>query len=401
MKYTLFLCGGRWQLPWFEFLKRKGHRLILVDPYATSPCVPLADVFFQEDVKNVDSIVEFVNSRQYEIEFVTSEQTDVSTLPVALISEALGLKGNASESVHRFTNKRISREFLRSTLNSNYPDFMELKSMDDLKQFIDKHGEVIIKPEDAQSSRGIHKLTGESSDFEIESAYSDCLDASPKRQILAEQFIHGEEITIEGVCINHQHTILTGSNKKHFRMGIASELNYPLTISSGLRKKLYEFHNSFVESTQLNTAITHAEYIINEKENTFYLVEVACRGGGSHIPSHIVPMVTGFNLYEVFYEALYQQQYPETIQIEDKACVSLHFFEFQPGKVKKIKGVEACKNFDFLIDFGLEFSEGDQIKSAKDDRSRQGYAIVSGITKQEVADNIQKLYNNISIEYES
>ena len=30
-KYTLFLCGGKWQLPWFKFLKNKGHKLILVD----------------------------------------------------------------------------------------------------------------------------------------------------------------------------------------------------------------------------------------------------------------------------------------------------------------------------------------------------------------------------------
>lgn len=399
-KYTLFLCGGKWQLPWLKFLKNKGHKIILVDPFSNSPCVEFADIFFKEDVKNVDSIITFVHENKFQIEMVTSEQTDVSTLPVSIIAKALDIQINEPEIVRRYANKGISRKFLKDNFNKHYPDFELITDILKLTEFIKKHDHIIIKPVDAQSSRGIHLLNQYSSINEVKSAYENCKSFSVESAIIAEQFIVGEEITLEGICLNNEHYTLTGSNKKHFRTGIASNLSYPLTINSKLEDELFSFHNSLIKKTGLITAITHAEYIISENEKSFYLVEVACRGGGSLIPSHIVPKVTSLNLYEIYYQAMFKSKFETDIRVLNNSSVTLHFFEFDSGQVMSIKGVEECKKLSFVIDIGLEFKVGDIIKNAQDDRSRQGYVVVSGISKEEVSANIEFIYNTIEINYE-
>lgn len=401
--FVLFLCGGKWQLPWFKFLKSKGHKIILVDPYETSPCVPLADIFFKQDVKNVEAIYDFVIQNGYPISLVTSEQTDVSTLPVAILSKRLGTKANPTEVVERFTNKYVSRSFIKTKFDSHFPQFIAASSAKEIHDFIKQlKKDVIIKPTDAQSSRGIFKLNSSSSYAEIESAFSKSISFSSNRFIIAEEFIVGEEITLEGFCFNNKHVTLAGSNKTHFRTGIASNLNYPLNLPSTLSDKLISFHNRLVETLGLNFGITHTEYLIDRESENFWLVEVACRGGGSLIPSHIVPWVSVFPLYENYYRILFESNFKFDLlqsDIKNERFAKLHFFEFPSGLVKSISGIEECMKMPEVIDMGLEFTEGAKIYPADDDRSRQGYVIVAANTQEEIDRVIQTIYSTVKIEY--
>ena len=52
---VLFICGGKWQLPWMRYLKNKGHQIVLVDPNKNPPCATLADIHIQCDARDVDS----------------------------------------------------------------------------------------------------------------------------------------------------------------------------------------------------------------------------------------------------------------------------------------------------------------------------------------------------------
>ena len=401
--FVLFLCGGKWQLPWFKFLKSKGHQIILVDPYNTSPCVAHADVFFQQDVKNVDAIYDFIIKNNYSISLVTSEQTDVSALPVAVLSKKLGTKTNLSEVVERFTNKYVSRSFIKTKFDSHFPKFIAASSANEVQEFIvELNKDVIIKPIDAQSSRGIFKLNATSSYVEIESAFSKSINFSSNNFIIAEEFIVGEEITLEGFCFKNKHVTLAGSNKTHFRTGIASNLNYPLNLSPTFSHDLISFHNHLVETLGLDFGITHSEYLIDQKSESFWLVEVACRGGGSLIPSHIVPWVSLFPLYENYYRVLFETNFSIDLKqsnIKNERFAKLHFFEFETGLVKSISGIEECCKMPEVVDIGLEFSVGDTIFPADDDRSRQGYVIVATNSQEEVNKAIKAIYSTIKIEY--
>jgi phosphoribosylaminoimidazole carboxylase (NCAIR synthetase) len=277
IKYVLFICGGKWQIPWIQYLKYKGHKIIIVDPYSFSPAVPLADIHIACDAKDIETIYSKIISENFEIEFVTSDQTDVSTNTVALLSEKLGLIGNKPEIVKFFSNKFENRSFLKKHFNSHYPKFIKAYNKEEIITFFNStSNNIIIKPVDAQSSRGIFKID-DSNLQHIQVLYDEAVSFSQQNYVIAEEFVIGKEITVEGICIENRHYTLATSSKNHFRTGIASELRYPAKINHTLMNKIYQFHNRFIEKTGLNFGITHSEYIVNNEETDFWLVEAACR----------------------------------------------------------------------------------------------------------------------------
>lgn len=403
--YILFLCGGKWQLPWFLFLKEKGWKLILVDPYIDSPCVEYADVYFQCDVKNTDLIHEFVKNNGFEIKFVTSEQTDVSTLPITILSKMLDTKANSMESVERFSNKYVSRNFLKKNNFNHFPKYKKINTIKELVLFqLEISSDIIIKPSDSQSSRGVFVIKKESDLKEINKIYSEALKYTEKDYLLAEEFVEGIEITLEGLCFDKKHITLTGSQKSHFRTGIASNLDYPLHLNEDLKSRIINFHNQLIISTDLNFGITHSEYIINEKQNKFWLIEIACRGGGSLIPSKITPWVCGIDVYETYYNMIFNFDFEFLLnqnEVQNSKSAKLHFFEFKEGVVNSINGIDECLQLTNVFELKLLFSEGDHIYSATDDSSRQGYVIILADTLAEISETLTKIYNTIEIGYET
>jgi carbamoyl-phosphate synthase large subunit len=393
--YVLFICGGKWQMPWLQFLKDKGHRIILVDPYETSPCVPLADIHLKRDARDVEGIMLDIASGGWEIVFVSSDQTDVSTDTVAMLSERLGTRGNHPEAVLRFSNKAINREFVQALNPARIPAFSRIHDTRELSAFLQSAGsDIMVKPADAQSSRGITRLTAQSSPADIAAAFDNALAQTTQDFVVAEQFIVGTEITVEGIKTPKGHHTLAISAKKHFRTGIASELRYPAPLGTDLQRELTEFHNNLIERSGLDYGITHAEYIVADQQ--FYLVEMACRGGGTLIPSDIVPHVSGVDVYEALYQ-LQMGNEPEMNPKAEPAHAILYFFEFPEGRVERIEGLEKAASLPGVHSLELEFAEGDILKPAGDDRGRQGFAIVLAPDAETLDARLQALIATLTI----
>lgn len=401
-QYVLFICGGKWQLPWFQYLKSKGHSIALVDPYTTSLCVPHADIFIQCDARDVEEILRQVKLRNLNISFVTSEQTDVSSIPVAEISEKLGTFANPPEVVELFANKFKNRAFFQENKLGHYPLFSQVSTPQELEKFLGLvKKKIIVKPVDAQSSRGIFLVENEV-DSQAIALFQEALQFSKEPYLIAEEFIVGNEITVEGFCNNGIHKVLTISDKKHFRTGIASELKYPAKLKTGLEERLKTFHNQLIAKMGLRFGITHAEYMVSHDDSDFWLVEVACRGGGSLIPSHIVPWVSGFPVYDALYECATQKGISKIdFPGQNQQSAILYFFEFANGKVAKIEGAKEIENRPDVFSFGLEFQEGDTIKAANDDRSRQGYVIVKAQNEKLLEAALSQIKETLKVSLEN
>lgn len=393
--WVLYICGGKWQLPWLLFLKEKGHRILLVDPFETSVCVTYADDFISLDARDTEGILGAVKQKGYEIELVTSDQTDVATETVAVVAEKLGLASNPVQIVRLFANKFENRSFAKNNGLGHTPEFANVSNLAELEEFTGLcKGPWIIKPVDSQSSRGVFRI-----DAENRAGWAEMLNEakgySKNGNVIAEQFVTGTEFTVEGICIRGSHQILAISRKKHFRTGIASELRYSSGLEASLLRELQKFHNQFIEATGLQTAVTHSEYIINEETGEFWIIEMACRGGGSLIPSHIVPWVSGVDVYDVFYRSLMGENV-RINQTENRQAI-LFFFEFPPGKVISINGVEEGKKIAGVLRTELEFEVGDTIRLASDDRGRQGYAIVLAESEKELDLRVSELKSAIKV----
>ncbi len=407
MKKILFLCGGPWQTPWASFLKNKGHELLLVDPNSQPPVLPWADHHIALDVKNVDGIIHALNKLGWTPDLVTSEQTDVSVIPVAMLNQHFGLSGIPVETTRLFSNKLLSRQFVKKRVPSLAPDFQKISSAETLQDFIAANPKktYILKPADAQSSRGIQKLLPGLTSEALSRAFESCRSNSPTGEVLAEEMLQGIELTVEGISIQGQHHILGISQKKHFRFGIASELCYPpQSIPEADLIRLESQHNQLIDACGLDKGLSHSEYFWNPETGSFALVELSCRGGGTLIPSTIIPAHAGLDVYELWYQLLVNDKLPERLppwNSKERPAVALCFFEFAAGKVLEIVGENRAQKLPGVLHLQIDIQPGHVIKEALDDRGRHGFVILTGINGKEIEERFRAIQQSIKVNYAS
>lgn len=394
---TLIVAGGLWQVPLIKYLKSKGHKVYVVDPYLHSPGVQLADIHIQSDVRDFELIKSLTKNEKFE--FIATDQSDISVNTVAQLNSYFKLPGNNSNVTEKFVNKYNMR-LLAESFEIPIPKYCKINNTDDVLNFIKNVGlPIILKPADSQSSRGVVKIenanANEIGHFVVNSLkYSNC------GYLIAEEFIEGQEVTVEGIASNFKHRTLAISLKKHFRPGIASELRYPAEIPTSLYAEIEKINDLFVENSGLRFGITHAEYMININSGRIVLIEIACRGGGTLISSDIVNWVSGVNVYDNYYANLKGGITDVKSLAVLKRPAILKFFEFKEGLVKSISGINEIKKIKGILSSNLSFKPGDVLQPAEDDRSRQGYFIAIADTKEELDEIIIKVSDTIKVEYE-
>lgn len=393
-KQALVIAGGQWQVPLIEELKSKNYLVTVVDPFDDSKGVLISDFHIKSDVRDKEFILSQIEN-DYDI--VATDQSDVAVETVAYLADRMNLVGNAIDVVRKFSNKFLSRQYAQS-IGVPIPCFCEVDTVEKIQQFIDCTSKnYILKPSDAQSSKGIHIITPEASIEDISSYLADALRYSYTKKAILEQFVTGYEITVEGFCSNGKHQVLAISRKEHFKTGVASRLMYPGNIPCDIKDKIIDVDNLYVELSGLKFGPTHAEYIINEETGEFWLVEIACRGGGTLISSDIVKWVSGFDMQKAYISSLEGETIDVKSIIPQQNAAELHFFEFGSGVVLDINGVDivACMPEVLMLDLPIKI--GDTIKSCVDDRSRQGFVIVQSNTKEELNSLIEKIEKTINI----
>jgi len=394
---VLVVGGGRWQVPLCESLDSWGYQIVLVDPNANSPCGRFAERIIQADIRDVNSILDQISTMSQQPSLILTDQSDYAIETASLISSHLDLPGITPSVCEIFRNKLRFRRFLESELNVKFPKYFQISNKSELDSAIDSLGfPFVLKPADSQSSRGFTVVS--SADIDLGMILENVLSNTKLKYVVAEQFISGTEVTIEGICIKGRHHALTTGSKLHFRPGIASRIDYPARIQKIYLERMIEFHNDMIEATGLETALTHSEYLIDAVNGNFAPVEIACRGGGNLISSDIVPWMTGLDVYKLLVDALNGIDSKISVKTLSR-CATLQFFEFGSGHVSKTPDFGKLSGFSGRLISEFHVEAGQIVGPAVDDRSRHGFAILLGAKLEELEDarqEIEQLFDEVS-----
>jgi len=393
MKVILIIGGGQWQVPITKKCKDLGCIVISTNLYKDSPSFEYADYSYVIDVLDKDENLKV--AIKHSIDAVITDQSDIAVSTVAYINETLGLNGINIDTAELYTNKFRMREELKAN-GLNHPRYKLCKNIYEVVSFYkDINVPIILKPLDNQSSRGIQFI--DTLD-DIEVLYKDTISYSKDGTILAEEFISGIELTVEGFKYkNSIHKSFAVSKKRYFNdmIGVADTLQYQPYFEEFDVDTIKKINNQIFD--KLEFGITHVEYkYYNDK---FYLIEAAIRGGGTKVSSHITPTASGYDTNELLIKTALKERV-EYIQNDYKnKYVILRFFSFYGGTVKNILGLD-MKNHPNIIDLELEFNIGDILEKPIDDRSRVGYFIAYGDTLDELDKIVENIEENVKVEFE-
>lgn len=391
MARVMVIAGGTWQCPIVKLAKNKGHYVICSNLYEDSPAFEYADVGIVANV--LDKKKNLKIAQKYKPDAVLTEQTDIAVSTVAYLAEQLGVKGIGNEIAARFTNKYLMRKFTDEA-GFTSPAYTLCHTAEEARRFLLKTGKSIIKPLDSQSSRGVHII-----DFpeQVDAYFEDCIQYSNiEKAIIMEEYIDGVEFTVDGLKTEDEYYVTAISEKEHYdyNASVASRLFFSQSNARFNYDELRRINTAMVQKMELPFGITHAEY--KYKDGNFYLIEIAARGGGTRISSDIVPLMSGINSNEIYLDILLDNEI-KIVPGKKHACAVLGFFDFRPGKVIEISGLNEALEIPGVVDIGLEIAVGDNLGQAQDDRSRCGYYIIYADSKEELEEKERNLKSKVKV----
>lgn len=387
----MVIAGGQWQIPIIDKIHSLGYQTLVVNLYPDSPAFQFSDYSEVCDILDKEACLKI--AKKYNITGVLSEECDIAMPTVAYIGESLNLPSLSMESASLFTNKALMREFC-DHYDLPSPRYRKCHNIEEAIDFLENTKfDTIIKPLDANSSRGVKTISTKEDLFKF---WDETLSYSKsERAVLIEEYIEGPEFTVDGIMTPEGHQSLAISIKKHYAYNenIASELFFSNQSKTYNYDQLKKQNDMFVNLSNLRWgSLTHAEY--KYFNGVFYLIEIAARGGGNLISSHIVPLISGIDNYAYYISSITSNNPIKLNQATtpNSECAVLKFFDFkETGIVKEIVGLEILTNNDDIIYSQLNFHIGERLRQASNDSQRSGFYIAKSSSEE----NLKKVISNI------
>ena len=392
----MVIAGGDWQIELIKKAKSMGHYVICSNLYEDSPAFPYADACEVANVLDKEKNLEI--AKKYMPDAVISDQSDIAVPTVAYLNEKLGLQGIGIKKANLFTDKSLQRQFCKEH-EIAIPDFKVCKTLDDALPLLKKYNKIVIKPIDSQSSRGVYTIQSEN---ELRNKYQETISWSNRKKVfLAEEYMEGDEFTIDGLVVHGHHYPLCISIKEMYPQNpnISRMQSYSYLSDKYDYDLLRKMNKAFIESAGLSMGLTHSEY--KYYNGKFYLIEAGARGGGSNLSGKIVPFMSEIDNYDyLIKEALGENVDEELVKnkiFSQKKYVIMRFFDFGEGNVDYVKGLDYLKKHPMLIDYQMEVKPGDVLRQPAYGRLRPGHFIIGSDSKNDVIHEAEKILDHVKV----
>lgn len=313
---NLAIIGASYlQLPLIRKAREMGYTAHVFAWKANDPGETEADYFYPISIVEKEKILE--ECRKIGICGICSIASDLAMLTVNYVAEKLELPANSAECTKISTNKYEMRQaFARHNVPSCQSQL--IADEEDLRQILEEDLSFpkIVKPTDRSGSRGIFLVHTAQ---ELSDAVQEAVRCSFEKKVLVEDYIEGEEYSVEYISQNGKHHLLAVTQKlttgaPHF---IETGHNEPSGLDERMIGRVSEVIEQALDALQITTGASHSEIRIDEQEN-IRIIEIGGRMGGDCIGSHLVEHSTGYDYVRMVIECAVG----EPIDFERKSSVS-------------------------------------------------------------------------------
>jgi len=203
---ALVLCGGVPQIALIKELKGRGITTLLADMNENVGARAYADEFYKVSVLDVDAIENL--ARDQKVDFLITVCADQVLQVVAEVSERLNLPCY----IDFETAENVSKKsYMKTIFAQNGIPTSQFVIMDklDIEKTKHLHYPLIVKPVDAYSSRGVTKVT---SPEDLQAAFDIAINISRSKNAIVEEFVEGDEVTVDAYIENGKAHILCLTN---------------------------------------------------------------------------------------------------------------------------------------------------------------------------------------------
>lgn len=281
------------QVPLITKAKDMGYETHVFAWECGDPGEEIADIFYPVSIVEKERILQIC--KNVKVDGICSIASDLAMLTVNYIATELKLTGNSMETTLRSTNKKSMREAFYAKHDpiptfACYSDYSEI----DLEHICFP---IILKPSDRSGSRGITKINKLE---ELYAAFLYAKEESFEKKVLIEEFIEGDEYSVEYISYKGEHIYLATTKKittgaPHF---IEMGHREPSGLSENEILKIKKIINHALDTLGIENGASHSEIKITP-EGKIYIIEIGARMGGDCIGSHLVYYSTGLDYVQM------------------------------------------------------------------------------------------------------
>ena len=394
-KIILIIGGGILQVPLIQTAKRIGFNVIVTDYNPNALGMKYADTPIIMSTRDIEGSVRVAKAQNdlTPISAVLTVGTDAA-MTVSAVANALNLTGIKFEDAEAATNKiKMRTRFKKKGVPS--PNFFPVWTINDAKKGYKELGfPVVIKPSNNMGARGVIRVNNKS---EISDAFNYSKNASPSGELIIEEYMDGDELSIDAVIYNGEITIT----------GIADRIiKYPPyfveighLMPSQKPQEILDEACSVMKKGILALGINPgcAKGDIKLTKDGPMVGEIAARLSGGFMSAFTYPLSTGVDLMRAAIEIALGQEPGNLDPVINKVSMEKSIIT-NPGIIGKISGIDEALNIPGIEEIFINVREGDRVSRPRSNVEKAGHIIAQGETVEGVEKKISQCNKLLKIE---
>lgn len=265
------------QLPLVRKARQKGIETHCYAWADGAVCRNECDFFHDISIYDIDAIVE--SCQRVGVDGVVSTASEKIAPVVAQVAQRLGLNGTTPQAINTIQNKGSVRRLTASLSAIAKPRIWTPSERDNIIY------PCVVKPAVGAAKKGVSFCASESH-------LDEALKYAGDGEILIEEYITGDEYSVESLSYHGEHHVIQVTQKKssghpHF---VELEHHQPAPLSDETRQAVEKAVCDLLTAVGYTNGASHIELKINPQG--IYLIEINARGGGGHIADTLVHLST-------------------------------------------------------------------------------------------------------------
>ncbi len=366
-----------------------GLCVVGIDPCADAACKNDCDAFEIVDGQDYEGTIEVC--RRHHVDAIITAATDKPLVMMARVAATMGYRFYGVDTAIWSTDKfQMKQRFILGGVP--YAQGRTIASVGEAEGLTYP---IIVKPRDNSGSRGVKLCLDKD---ELQEAMTEASQHSRLDSVLVEEFIEGQEYSIEALHYNGHTEVIQFTEKRTTEFPYNVELGHkqPANLTETQQDSIAAIISKTASCMGFDNCPSHTELKINGRG--IFVIETSPRLGGDYITSHLTPLSTGINLEDQLLNIALGRNV-DTRSCRKHAASAVSFLSLRPGRCTSVSPrLHSLSDNPNIVSCEMKLKAGDQIPVITSSLDRYGHFIVSANSREEldaVVDECQRKATNL------
>lgn len=390
MKRLLIIGASILQLPAIKRAKELGYYVGVVDYNPQAIGITYADEYYNVSTIDIDGVVQA--AEDFRPNGIMTLATDMPMRSIATACLKLGLQGITPETAIKSTDKGEMIKAFEAN-NVEHPWYNIINTNYELESLLSQiEYPCIIKPTDNSGSRGVVLAHNKE---ELINAYEYSKRQSRGGTVIIEEYMQGNEVSVEIVVINGEPKVLAVTDK--LTTGAPHFVEMGHSQPSGLPEEDIERISDLacraVKAVGIDYGPAHVEIMLTK--NGPKMVELGARMGGDCITTHLVPLSTGIDMVEATIKIACGEKPNITKKLNKGSAI--RYYNVPCGVINSITGTEEATEIAGVKEIQFTKNVGDVVGDIGSSTDRVGFVIAQADNSEQAVKACEQAMSNTNI----